>query len=171
MTDPTYNGLYAELDKLDEIVKNYQDNLIENNPNTITKNIVQISQQMIIPEFEGDEETIRNLQIQYYREHYWDAMDLGDPLLLRTPLLFGKVNNYITQLTPQIPDSINTSLGIVLDKMYPSKETFMFYLVYYLNHYANSQYVGMDGVYVFWLIDIIKQKKLIGWTRHNLQAL
>ena len=157
--DPNYISINLELDNLDLLVKEYQDNLINNNPGTVTRNIVRASQQINIPEFEGDEETVRNLQFQYYRKHYWDAVDLGDPLLLRTPLLFGKVDNFITRLTPQIPDSINSALSIVLDKMYPAKETFMFYLVYYLNHYAKSQYVGMDGVYVHLVNTYYKTEK------------
>lgn len=84
----------------------------------------------------------------FYKEHYFDNFELGNPALLRSPVLFQRVDSYIEKLTPQHPDSICLSLDRIFGLMKPSKETFQFYFVHYLNQYAKSKLVGFDAIYV-----------------------
>lgn len=47
-----------------------------------------------------------------------------------------------------MPDSINAALDFILSKCKEGSEIYKYVLSNSLNTYANSKYVGMDGVYV-----------------------
>ncbi len=87
---------------------------------------------------------------KYYwaRAHFFDNIDLADECLLHSPILFSKVDAYVNKLTPQHPDSINVALDYVLGRMKSSPENFKYFLIHFLNYYAKSTFVGMDGCYV-----------------------
>jgi thiol-disulfide isomerase/thioredoxin len=136
------------LTALDGQVKAYQNDILANTPESMTALIIKSTREPEIPDFEGEKAEVDRLRFYYYRDHYFDNTDLSDPRLLRTPLLFSKVDRYIQKLTVQHPDSISTSLDRVLTAMEPAEETFKYYLVHYLNEYARSKFVGMDAVYV-----------------------
>lgn len=133
---------------IDSIVKAYQANVLREFPASMTALIINSTKEPDIPQFEGDKAQVDRLRFYYYRDHYFDDTDLSDPRLLRTPLLFNKVDRYIQKLTVQHPDSISKSLDRVLVAMEPAEETFKYYLVHFLNEYARSKFVGMDAVYV-----------------------
>src|SRR5690606_32895462 len=96
----------------------------------------------------GDEKEVELKRFMYYRKHYFDNIDLADPRMLRSPLLFNKVESFVDKLTVQHPDSVSGTIDHILKMMEPSRETYKFYLIHFLNKYAKSKFVGMDAVYV-----------------------
>jgi peroxiredoxin len=150
---------------LDKEVKDFQKNLVDQNPGTFTAEIVGANIAFEVPEFEeedGDED-VNLKKIKFAREHYFDRIDLTNRRLLRTPFLFEKVNYFINNLYYKHPDSIAIGVSYVLDRMIPAQETFQFYLIHYLNEYAKSNIVGMDGVYVQ-LVDRYYATGKASWT-------
>lgn len=137
-----------EMAGLDKQVKAYQDRIVEKQPGSMTALIVKATREPEIPEFTGEKAEVDRKRFYYYRDHYFDNLDLSDLRLLRSPVLFNKVDRYVQKLTVQHPDSINQSLDRVLQMMEPAEETFKYYLVHFLNEYAKSKFVGMDAVYV-----------------------
>ena len=103
---------------------------------------------LIEPEFKGLEAEIQKQKWEYYKNHYFDNINLVDSRLLRTPFFYNKVEDYLDKLTVQHPDSIITAVDLLLNKMKPSKENFKNFTVIFLNKYAKSKIVGMDAVYV-----------------------
>ena len=160
--DAEKQKLMDELYAIEKDVKAFQTGIYENNPGTFTSQIVGANINFEIPQFEGEEDPDLK-RILYAREHYFDHIDLTNPRLLRTPFLFEKVNYYINNLFYKHPDSIAIAVGHVLDKMIPAQETFQFYLIHYLNEYAKSNIVGMDGVYVQ-LVDRYYATGKASWT-------
>ncbi|NND08443.1 MAG: redoxin domain-containing protein [Saprospiraceae bacterium] len=146
----TQREVDAALKGLHEEVTTYQENLIAKHPKTLTAALVKAGFPINIPEYQGDDESVRLKKYHYYKTHYFDNIDLGDARLLRSPqhVLFDKVNYYIEKLTPQHPDSIITTLDFLLSRLEPSEENFKYFLVKFLNDYAQSKIVGMDAVYV-----------------------
>lgn len=65
------------------------------------------------------------------------------------PLFSQKIDQYVNKLTFQIPDWINEALSLILSKCDPKGDNFKYILSNSLNVYANSKYIGMDGVYVY----------------------
>jgi thiol-disulfide isomerase/thioredoxin len=140
--------LSKALDDLDVSVKKYQKDFLAKYPNTCTAKMMRASIDPDAPEFKGDEKKRIEQMREWWRTHYFDNLDLGDPFLLRTPVLHPKVDQYVEKFTVPHPDSINFSLDYVLGKMKKSPETFKYYLVHFLNNYAKSNIVGMDACYV-----------------------
>ena len=137
-----------KIDKLDLEVKAYQNELVEEHPESLTAAIVKANMEIALPEFSGDRKEVDRKRYQYYKSHYFDHIDLSDDRLLRSPILFDKVDRYIKKFTVQVPDSIIKSLDEVLALTQGAEENFKFILIHYLNEYAKSKFVGMDGVYV-----------------------
>ncbi|MBN8684637.1 MAG: DUF5106 domain-containing protein [Chitinophagales bacterium] len=136
------------LDGLDKKVKKYQGDLVKKYPATITARIVKASIEPEIPEVPGDEKRAFAVKREWLRAHYFDNVDISDPVMLRTPVLHPRIESFVQKFTVQHPDSINASIDQLIKQMEPNQELYKFYLIWFLNHYAKSNIVGMDGVYV-----------------------
>ena len=88
-----------------------------------------------------------SIRFFYYREHYFDHFDPFDVRLLHTPLYEGKINNYITRAVPQHPDSLIIAVDYLLEGSKANTELYRFMLITLFNHFAESKFIGMDGVY------------------------
>ena len=135
-------------EELNNQVVAYQKNIIKNHPNSFLAVIIKANLPLIEPEFKGLEAEIQKQKWEYYKNHYFDNINLVDSRLLRTPFFYNKVEDYLDKLTVQHPDSIITAVDLLLNKMKPSKENFKNFTVIFLNKYAKSKIVGMDAVYV-----------------------
>lgn len=140
--------LEKKLEKLNLDVKAYQNKMVEDHPKSLTAAIIKSSLEVPMPEFEGEKSEVELKRYLFYKEHYFDNVNMADPRMLRTPILFGKINYYIEKLTVQHPDSISKSVDRILSLVEPSEETYKYYLIHFLNTYAKSKFVGMDAVYV-----------------------
>ena len=147
-SDPKYLSFKQDLEILDKEVKTFQDYLKNSHPESYTSLIIRANSPTKMPEFEGTEEEIREKQWRFTQKHYFDNLELGDPRLLRTPFLFNRVDYYINKLQVRHPDTLALAVSNVLDQMLPAEESFKYYLIHYLNSFANSKFVGMDAVYV-----------------------
>ncbi len=139
-----------QLQTLDKQVKNYRNSLIEQHPKTVTamliKSTIEVEQPVFDPKLDKN---ARDLAAYYFaKQHFFDNFDMGNPALLRTSVLFPRVEHYIEKMTPQYPDSIIVALDRVFDLMRPNKETFQNYFLHYYNKYLQSQYVGFDAIWV-----------------------
>lgn len=148
MDDPKRQELMSKLDAFDERVENEQNIIVNQHPNTLTAMLIKSNTGIDFPDFEGDEQEVKIQTWQYYKEHYFDHIDLGNPASLRTPFFDKRINYYMRNLTPNRPDSLIKSMDFLLEKMKPAEETFRYYLSTFLNEYIQSKIVGMDAVYV-----------------------
>ncbi len=138
-----------QIEDMDKKVKKFQNDLIIKHPTTWTAKIIKASFEPNPPEFTGGTELENNKRRYYwYKSHFFDNIDIADPCMLRSPVLHPKIEQYITKLTPQHPDSICQSIDYLIEKLGSTPETYKFYLIHFLNYYAKSTIVGMDGVYV-----------------------
>jgi thiol-disulfide isomerase/thioredoxin len=152
--------------KLDEEVKTYRSNIIKNNPKLFYSKVLKMMEEIPVPDPPKDEKgnIIDSLfQYKYYRNHYFDNIDFADDRLLRTPILHGKVMYYVEKLVPQIPDSINAACDYVLTKAKANDEMFKYWLIELLNHYAKSNIMGFDAVYVH-LVENYYAKGMAKWA-------
>src|SRR6056297_2522470 len=137
------------LEKLNAEVKVEQDKIIDNYGNSISGLIVKNSREVDFPEFEGTEKEIQQKKYNYFKAHFLDHIDLKDERLMRTPFFFNSLEQYITQIVPQIPDSLIEGLDrILLPMVDENSDAFRFFLSHFLNKYAKSKIVGHDAVYV-----------------------
>jgi thiol-disulfide isomerase/thioredoxin len=165
LTADEKSRLEEELRQMNEEVRQYQERLIRDNPGTLTAMTIATFLERSMPNFESieDQKERQVSQYRYFMEHYFDGLDFNDPRLIRTNFAFNKISDYINKHTIQIPDSINKALDHVMKKMEANEDAYKFFLVHFVNHFAKSNIIGMDAVYVH-LVDSYYAKGAAPWV-------
>lgn len=173
MAESDQKSIDDKLKAINGEVVAYQNGLVEKNPGLLTSALVESGFQIEMPEYQGTPEEINLKQYQYYKKHYFDYVNLSDGRLLRSPkhIIFDRVNYYIEKLTPQHPDSLIRSLDYLLHKMEGAEETYRYFLIKFLNDYAQSKIVGMDAVYVHLALEYYAKDKAPWVEQEQLEKI
>lgn len=94
----------------------------------------------------GTLDTLRQLAL--YREDYFKNTPLDDERLHRTPVISNKLKTYITQLSPQSPDSVIKYADIVIAKTRGCAECFKFVVNWIAIQYEKPTVMGGEAVLV-----------------------
>ncbi|MEY3249757.1 MAG: hypothetical protein RL742_1800 [Bacteroidota bacterium] len=140
--------LADKLKGIDQSVKDYQQMVIKKYPSSLPAKIILASLEPEVPEFTGADAEVQQKKYRYYRDHYFDNINIADGCMLRSPVLFQKVDFFINKITPQHPDSIAIGIDTIVKRVESNQETYKYFLIHFLNTYAKSTFVGMDAVYV-----------------------
>jgi len=140
-----------KLKAIDEEVKKNIDDLVKNNPGKFFPKLLKMMDE---PEMRDKkpEETDSAYSVYIYNHfqfHYFDNVDFSDNKILRTPVYAPKIDRFLENYTMYHPDSIKVSAARIIDKSQANDEVFKFTLVRIFNRYANSEYMGMDAVFVY----------------------
>lgn len=157
------DAVQQQLDQINQDVKNRQVELTQKFPKTITAMLIRATFEVEVPEMAGTPEEVEQKKYLWYKTHYFDHLALSDPRLLRSPLIHDRINYFVEKLTLQHPDSIKSSLDDIFRRVKPAEETFKYYLIHFINHYAASKIVGFDGIYVH-LVDEYYAKGFAPWV-------
>lgn len=84
----------------------------------------------------------------YNKNHFFDNIDLTDERLLRTPILYSRLDAFFTNVLIQSPDTINKEIDKLIKKCEGDYKIFQFVSVYLFNHFRESQIMGQDAVMV-----------------------
>ena len=109
----------AELDKVSAKVDAHVNEIIKNYPNSILATMMKANRRLDIPDAPKleDGSADSGWQYRYYKTHFWDNFDLGDPTLLRLsqPLYRKKVEEFLDRLIVPNADSIIQAISIMAD--------------------------------------------------------
>lgn len=139
-----------KLNDIEKDVKAQRAKVIAENPTTFVSKIFKASTDLEIPEPPVLPNGRKDSSFAYHwmKKHYFDNLDFSDDKFLRTPLLHAKMKYYLDNLTPQIPDSINKSADVIVEKARANKEVFKYVVWNITNTYETSQIMGMDAIFV-----------------------
>jgi len=140
-----------QLNTLNDEVQKYIDKTIEDNKGTFLSVFLRALQDVEVPESPRDENgkiTDSMFQYHYYKAHYFDNFDVSDVRLLRTPIYENKIMTYIDKVVIQIPDSLIKEADWLIEKSRSDPQLFRYMLITLFNHFAQSQIMGMDALYV-----------------------
>ena len=113
----------------------------------------------------------QEMQYHYYKNHFFDQIDLTDPGLLRTPLVYNKLNQFFSKVVPPRADSIIKYSEDILGITKKVPEAFRFSLQFLLNYYAEPKIMGTDAVYVY-LADTYYLSGIADWVdEQNLKLI
>lgn len=147
---PEFKELQEKMADIDEEVKEYKNNFIEQNPNALLAKVFSASKDPEVPEAP----TLENGKVdstfayRYFRSHYWDDVDFSDDRILRTPVFHNKLERFMTKTVYQIPDSIIKEATALVEKTRKSKELFKYTVFWITSHFETSKQMGMDAVFV-----------------------
>lgn len=159
--------LEGELEAVNAAVRSKQEAVINENPGSLVALLLRSNLEIDVPEdFEGTEEEKQMAQYRYFKDHYFDHIDLADDRIIHTPFLHERIQYYIEKLTFKVPDSIITSIDKILGEFPEGSDGYQFYLVHFLNEYAQSKVVGMDAVYVH-LVETYYAKGKAPWIEQE----
>mgnify|MGYP001242184984 FL=1 len=148
--DQIKKELQIEVQKIDNKVKKYQTSFLENNSDKFFSKIIIATTEIEIPQAPLDStgSPDKNFPYRFYKKHFWDNIDFSDERMLRTPVFFSKMDQYLNKLTVKHPDSINLSADILVDKSKANQEIFRYVVSYITSTYERSKIMGMDAVFV-----------------------
>jgi peroxiredoxin len=142
---------YKELmTKIDDDVKNYKINFMKQNPDFLISKVFKASRDPEIPEAplcsNGRKDSV--FIYRYYKQHYFDDLDFTDDRLLRTPVFYNRLKNYLENVVAQTPDSLIKEADYLAEKARPNKEMFKFVVWYMTYTYETSNVMGFDAIFV-----------------------
>ena len=181
--------------KINDKVIAYQNEIISKHPSTLTARILKSNQNIEIPEppKRSDGTIDSTFQLKWYREHFFDNIDLADDAFIQMPkpIYRDKINEYLDKLYPQHADSITKAVHKVVAKAKKNQETYKYAVWTCMLKYQQPEIMGLDEVFVnlydtyfatgemnFWVNDQMKKnlkkhadqlrKSLVGKTAPNL---
>lgn len=180
-----YDQLMAGIEKE---IKEYRQNIVKTQPNSFLASIIRAMMEPEVPDAPKDAQgnpTDPHFAYKYFKAHFWDTYDFADGRLVRTPIFNNKINYYLDNLTPKIPDSINVSADYIIEKARANKDAFRFALSNITYNYETSKIMGMDAVFVHlaqkyylkgdaaWMdsTNLAKMTDRVNKLKHNLLGL
>lgn len=110
-----------------------------------------------------------NTNNAYNRKHYFDNIDFDDSRLWNTNYFPRMINEYLSQLIPQIPDTVANETSMLVAKTVNDSTAFEKMLSYTLNNAMQSKYMGMENVWAKLAEDYILNKNL-SWIEKEKEA-
>jgi len=150
--DPNYKVLSDKIDVISKEVIAYQKNLIETNKTKLVAKIVKMGMDIDIPAAPKDAngKQIDSLfAYHYYRDHFFDNVDLQDERLVNTPIFHSKVETYFGKtMMIQHWDTIIKYAFEFCDRLDPKTKTFEYCVSWITSTFEKSNIMGMDKVFV-----------------------
>nr|WP_299201138.1 thioredoxin-like domain-containing protein [uncultured Brumimicrobium sp.] len=143
-------AISAKINKIGKDVLAYQNKVVKDNPKKLVAKIIKMSSDVQIPEAPKNEEgepINKNFAYEYFRDHFFDNIDLTDDRLVNTPVLQNKVEYFYSKnMLIQHPDSIIKYIHPVVDQLDPSSMMYRFFVTNITSHFERSKIMGMDKV-------------------------
>jgi len=185
----------ASLQKINEKVMAYQNELLAKYPKTMTARMLKATKPIEVPDppKRADGSIDSTFQYKYYRQHFFDNFDLADDALIRLPkpLYTEKLTEYLERLIIPQPDSVMNAINALVARVKHNQETYKYLVWNTVLNYQNPKIMGLDEVYVrlydtyfasgemdFWISASIKKNlkdhadklrlSLVGQTAKNL---
>jgi peroxiredoxin len=142
--------LREDMMAIGEEIKTFRLDMMEKNPNSFVTATFNAMREPEIPRFEDEknDSTIRFLQYNYLKDHYWDHFDFKDERLVRTQFYHNKLDKYLNKIVFQRPDSINKEVDWIISQLTKGSELFKYTVHYVTNTFEKSKIMGMDAVFV-----------------------
>ncbi|MFM1930728.1 MAG: hypothetical protein RL226_31 [Bacteroidota bacterium] len=146
-TEKQKEAARKEIDRLNNEVIAYQQDLFTRQPNMLFTKYLKMTIEPEIPAAPADVADEQTWKYYYYRQHYWDNVDLKDPRLVRDQMFHRLLDKYYTKVLPQIPDTLLKESYKLVDGM-QNYDMFK-YAVHYITYAAeSSKIMCMDKVFV-----------------------
>jgi len=173
-SSPQYAALKTQRDQLlAERKKNLQA-LFQQYPTSFFTSFKKAGQNPEIKDIRYSDGTLNEpAQVYAYRQEFWDNVDFSDERLMRTPVISNKLKRYITELTPQHPDSIISSARYLVDKALPYPTYFQHFANWITLNYDPKKTTIMDpqAVFTYMIQNYFTQERAFWSTPAEIQGL
>lgn len=137
--------LKIEYNTLNDRVVQYQADIGTEYPNKFAAQEIRMSVEAQPPaELEDD----KLASYYFYKDHYFDNINLKDERIVRTPVFHGRLDNYINTTISSNPDTLILAIDDLVSKLEPGSEVFKYVVHYTTYNFETSKIMGMDKVFV-----------------------
>ena len=135
---------------INEEVATFKADFLAANPEQLFAKILLALEPISIPESPILESGVidSTFQYTYFKKHFWDAIDLSDDRMVRTPVFHTKMEKFLVEYTPQISDSIVKYVDVLIAKLPKDSDLFKYVVNWTTHHYESSKIMGHDAVFV-----------------------
>lgn len=153
---------------LNNRVITYQKEIAANNePLFIAKEIMM----SVDPEVPEELRSDQTLGYYYFKDHYFDNINLKDDRIVRTSIFHNKLDNYLNKTLIQNPDSIIVGVDKLVSKLDRGSEVFKYVVHYTTYNFETSKIMGMDKVFVH-MVDTYYKDDIAFWMNtDNIKKL
>ncbi|MEM9894725.1 MAG: DUF5106 domain-containing protein [Bacteroidota bacterium] len=158
---------------INQQVANYQERIILQYPESILATLFKSQRKVVLPsDLVGQQgQDSQRKKLYYYKNHFWDDFDLGDPVLLRLAgtVYKDKVDEYLDQLIVPVQDSLKIAVDYLIEKAKAEQDTYQ-YLVWHLTtKYQSSKIMGMEEIYVHLVDTYFETGEMDFWANEKLK--
>jgi len=145
--DERHAELLMLVDSLNKASIDYKLDIINSKPKLFVSKMLNAMREPEVPDsiVANNDSTYK---YKYYKNHYWDNLDLSDSRFLLTPLLNKRVTEYFDQVVTLQPDSVIVAIDLILEKSSGSPDNFNYLIWKFVSEYQNPKYMGFDKVFV-----------------------
>ncbi len=149
---------------------NYKEELTKNHPQTFLAKFFGLIKEASFPDTlltlpDGSKDS--SYPFRYYKAHYWDAVDLADDRLIRTPVFHKKLDTYFDKVVSKEADSIIYEIDHILAQMNETGDLYKFTLWHLTVKFDESQIMGHDAILVY-LSDHYFSKGKAPWLHEDV---
>ncbi|MBS1681814.1 MAG: redoxin domain-containing protein [Bacteroidetes bacterium] len=159
--------------KINDKVMEHQRELIAKYPTTMTARLLKASMPVKIPDppKKANGNIDSTFQLRYYREHFFDNLDLSDDALIRLPqpLYKEKLKEYLEKLFIPQPDSITNAINHIVQKAKPNRETYKYLIWNCMSMYQLPEIMGLDEVFVNLYDQYFKSGEMDFWVNAKIK--
>ena len=165
-----YKSATRQIDSINQLSGDYKIDIINSYPNLLVSDMFNAMRDVEIPkEILNSKDSLA--AYRYYKQHYWDFLDLSDTRLLRTPMLARKTDQYFKQAVPNHPDSVIIGIDKLIKLSRPSEEVKSWLLWHFTSVYQNPEFMGFDVVFIHLVDAYFSKEEVINLTPSILQTL
>jgi peroxiredoxin len=144
--------------KMAEVKKDIHDQntvFLQNNPGLFASTVVRATMPVEMPVFDvphqgaNKDSLLWIRSLMYFKKHYLDNINLSEPFLVNTPVLFNKLYGYFNQVLFQEPDSIIKAVDLLLLGMDASPPVAQYIQEFVLTQYNRPDRVGYEDVVLY----------------------
>jgi len=138
----------------EENMKSYLRSVVTANNGNLLSVLVKALLPIDVPEIKvqagsSNPDSVRWIQSYLFtKNHFFDNVSLTDERLLRTPILYSRLEAFFKNVVIQAPDSLNKEIDIIIKKCEKNYKIFQFVSVFLFNHFRESEIMGHDAVMV-----------------------
>jgi len=152
-------AIKTEYNALNDKVANYQRSMAKEHPNKFAAKEILMA---VEPEPPAEIRDDKTKAYYYYKNHYFDNIDLKDDRIIRSPIFHGRLDNYLNKTLIQNPDTVAEAMDELIAQLEPGSEVFKYVVHYATYSFETSKIMGMDKAFVH-MVDNYYKPDLAFW--------
>ena len=162
--------LKDEIAEINHEMIDYKESLMKEYPDSFLTDFFGLLQDPKIPDTlltlpDGTKDSA--YPYRYYKAHFWDAVDLSDDRLIRTPVFHKKLDTYFDKVIIKDADTIINEIDHILSQMNEEGDLYKFSLWHLTIKFDESQIMGHDAILVY-LSDQYFSKGKAAWLHEEV---